>query len=149
MNVRPTSYRSVASDAYDEYDATVRVPKGEKLAQSRDTPGAHRGFTHSGDWRMEHAEIFLKGESKRQPAPKSRTREQEEFDELLRALVMHGLVKAAEAASRYIKRWWNGQTPASIAGASQNTRPRTYGRSRQPRPRGAVGGHGERCLTRH
>jgi hypothetical protein len=116
--------RIVASDQYDEYDARVRVPKGERLARSRDTPGAHRGFTHSGERKMEHAEIFLKGESEQgepesnqgppyviinEPALASRTREQEELDELLRVLVMLGLTRAAEIASPYVKRWWNGQ----------------------------------------
>jgi hypothetical protein len=112
----------VASDEYDEYDATVRVPKGEKLARSRDTPGAHRGFSHSGDRKMEHAEIFLKGEDEQEliqnpppviiinePAPALSTGEQNEFDELLQALVLLGLIRAAEIVSPYIKRWLKRQ----------------------------------------
>lgn len=114
-----------SSGNYDEYEATIRVPKGETLARSRNTPGAYRGFTRHGDRSMEHAEIFLKGESEqtereanqdpppviiiREHAPASRTREQEELQEELRALVELGLNKAWEKALPYVKRWCSEQ----------------------------------------
>ncbi len=132
--------RPVAKVEYDEYDAMVRVPKGEKLARSRDTPGAHRGFSHSGDRKMEHAEIFLKDESEQgadhdppsiiiinEAAPAPRTREQEELDELLGNLVRLALIKAAEMASPYIKRWWNGQALPFIDARWRRLRERRSG----------------------
>jgi hypothetical protein len=52
-----------AGQAYDEFDAVVRIPKGERLADSRKTDGWSRGFTpKSSDKGPEHVEIRLKGE---------------------------------------------------------------------------------------
>jgi hypothetical protein len=34
----------MADDEYDEYDAVVRIPKGERLADSKKTDGWSRGF---------------------------------------------------------------------------------------------------------
>ncbi|MDR7252767.1 hypothetical protein J2X46_001752 [Nocardioides sp. BE266] len=48
-------------DEYDEVDAVVRIPKGERLADSRKTEGWSRGFTpKSSDKGPEHVEIRLK-----------------------------------------------------------------------------------------
>src|SRR3954469_15424138 len=48
---------------YIERDAVVRVPKGERLADSRKTEGWSRGFTpKSPDKGPEHVEIRLKDE---------------------------------------------------------------------------------------
>jgi hypothetical protein len=124
-------------DEYDEYDAKVRVPKGEKLAQSRVTPGAHRGFTHSGDRKMEHAEIFLKSEGERDepesdndPAPVFRSdpavksKQQQEVEELLQALVKLGMLKAVEWASPHVKRLWHEQARPHISARWERLRHR-------------------------
>jgi hypothetical protein len=49
-------------------------------------------------------------------------------------LIADGLARHSSATDRPLR-------SLPIAGASQNTRPRTYGRSRRPRPRGAGQGH--------
>lgn len=98
----------MGSDEYDEYKATVRVPKGEPLARSRDTPGAHRGFTHSGNRKLQHAEIFLTDEDE-EYAQYDLDSEPEESDQLLGALVALALIVAASVAAPHLKRWWIGQ----------------------------------------
>jgi hypothetical protein len=139
MNVRPTSHRSVTSVEYDEYDATIRVSKGVSLARSRVTPGAHRGFTHSGDRRMEHAEIFLKGQRGQERAPVFRTWVQEELYELLRPVLQIVLVEAAEATLRHIKRWRHEQTPAFTKAPGDGLRERQAADDRPwPNEPGAV-----------
>ena len=51
----------MADEEYDEVDAVVRIPKGERLADSRKTEGWSRGFTpKSTDKGPEHVEIRLK-----------------------------------------------------------------------------------------
>lgn len=51
----------VADEEYDEVDALVRIPKGERLADSRKTEGWSRGFTpKSADKGPGHVEIRLK-----------------------------------------------------------------------------------------
>jgi hypothetical protein len=52
------------NDEYDEVDAVVRIPKGERLADSRKTEGWSRGFTpKSTDKGPGHVEIRLKDET--------------------------------------------------------------------------------------
>lgn len=54
----------MAEEEYDEVDAIVRIPKGERLADSRKTEGWSRGFTpKSPDKGPEHVEIRLKDAS--------------------------------------------------------------------------------------
>jgi hypothetical protein len=51
----------MADEEYVEVDAVVRMPKGERLADSRTTEGWSRGFTpKSSDKGPEHVEIRLK-----------------------------------------------------------------------------------------
>jgi hypothetical protein len=53
----------MADEEYDEVEAVVRIPKGERLADSRKTQGWSRGFTpKSTDKGPEHVEIRLKDE---------------------------------------------------------------------------------------
>ncbi|WP_371645238.1 hypothetical protein OG974_02555 [Streptomyces sp. NBC_00597] len=48
---------------YDEVNAVIRIPKGERLADSRKSPGWKRGFTpKTSDKGPEHVEIRLKAE---------------------------------------------------------------------------------------
>src|SRR3954467_7030508 len=59
------------NEEYVEVDAVVRMPKGERLADSRKTEGWSRGFTpNSADKGPEHVEIRLKDEGEDdQPEP--------------------------------------------------------------------------------
>lgn len=60
----------MADEDYIEVDAVVRIPKGERLADSRKTEGWSRGFTpRSTDKGPEHVEIRLKDESDEQLDP--------------------------------------------------------------------------------
>lgn len=113
-------------DEYIEVDAVVRMPKGERLADSKKSEGWSRGFTpKSTDKGPEHVEIRLKGEgggvgSDTTPAdpqvvfiheyiepPRQKTREQEELEELLQLLVRLGLIRAAQWAQPRLQRLWN------------------------------------------
>lgn len=115
---------------YDEFEAVVRVPKGERLADSKKTEGWSRGFTpKSADKGPEHVEIRLKdeeddvesdptadepqsshtydyGEPQRQKTPEQEALE-EELAQLLGALIMLGMLKAAEWAQPRMRRLWN------------------------------------------
>ncbi|MGN6574907.1 MAG: hypothetical protein ACTHKG_04410 [Nocardioides sp.] len=56
------------NDEYDEVDAVVRIPKGERLADSRKTEGWSRGFTpKSTDKGPGHVEIRLSDGADEQP----------------------------------------------------------------------------------
>lgn len=134
------------SDEYDEFDAKVRVPKGERLAKSRDSPDGYRGFVHGGDRRMQHAEIFLNHKSDEEeevepntsPSSDDRSttyvyivnddaairREQEETDALLQALVFIALIKAAQVVSPHVSRWWNGRALPFITAKWERLRER-------------------------
>lgn len=92
-------------DNYVEVDAVIRMPKGERLADSKKTEGWSRGFTpKSTDKGPEYVEIRLKdndedtksGRKADDPqitfnyesfeSSRQRTPEEEEFDEMLRLL---------------------------------------------------------------
>ncbi|MBX9244310.1 hypothetical protein ICW40_05750 [Actinotalea ferrariae] len=108
----------MADDEYIEVPAVVRMPKGERLADSRKTEGWSRGFTpKSSDKGPEHVEIRLTGKgdaSADGPEPEvvyiheyvepQKTREEEEAEELLRLLVVIAVVKAAEWAQPHVRR---------------------------------------------
>ncbi|MEJ8652676.1 hypothetical protein WKI65_32580 [Streptomyces sp. MS1.AVA.3] len=107
----------MTSSEYDEYDATVRVPKGADLSQSRRTSGAHRGLTRDpGTNKLAHAEIFLKRKNETDSLTDSppaldntyedalNSRSRDELEELLVALVF--LVKET---APHLKKWWNDQ----------------------------------------
>ncbi|MEB2526719.1 hypothetical protein [Kocuria rosea] len=111
---------------YIDVDAVIRMPKGERLADSKKTEGWSRGFTpKSTDKGPEHVEIRLKtdgedAKSDTAPAqpqvifihdhvepPFQKTREQEEFEVLLGLLIMLGIIKATEWAQPRWLRLWN------------------------------------------
>lgn len=108
----------MADDGYIEVPAVVRMPKGERLADSRKTEGWSRGFTpKSSEKGPEHVEIRLtdeRGASAAGPEPEvvyiheyvepQKTREEEEAEELLRLLVVIAVVKAAEWAQPHVRR---------------------------------------------
>ncbi len=116
-------------EEYIEVDAVVRMPRGERLADSRKTEGWSRGFTpKSTDKGPEHVEIRLKGQDQGSghggtaspdpefiyiheyiESPRMKTREEEELDELFRLVVVLGLIKAAEWAQPRLRRLWNDQ----------------------------------------
>lgn len=107
---------------YDEVEAVVRIPKGERLADSRKTEGWYRGFTpKSSEKGPEHVEIRLTSREEAPTStpeepeivyayeyyepPREKTREEEETEELLRLLVVVSLAKAAEWAQPHIRRF--------------------------------------------
>ena len=112
-------------EEYVEHEAVVRMRKGERLADSKKTEGWSRGFTpKSSEKGPEHVEIRLKdGDENLQPdpephfnnvyteagAPRAKTREREELEQLLQALVLVAIIKAAEVSVPRIKEWWLGQ----------------------------------------
>lgn len=110
---------------YIDVDAVIRMPKGERLADSKKTEGWSRGFTpNSTDKGPEHVEIRLKTESEdaeraagpTEPQvvfiheylePPRKTPEQEELEELLGLLILLGFVKATAWAQPRLLRLWN------------------------------------------
>lgn len=120
---------AMPDEEYDEVDARVRIPRGQRLADSKATEGWSRGFTpKSADRGPSHVEIRVKGQHEGAGEPESqvvfvtqyvdsdeRTRDQEEVDDLLRALVVIGIYKAAERAAPHVKRWWNSKAVPFLA----------------------------------
>lgn len=112
-------------EEYVEHEAVVRMRKGERLADSKKTEGWSRGFTpKSSEKGPEYVEIRLKdGDEDLQPdpephftyvytearVPRAKTREQEELEQLLQALVFVAIIKAAEVSIPRIKQWWMGK----------------------------------------
>jgi hypothetical protein len=107
-------------EEYDEVEAVVRIPKGERLADSRKTEGWSRGFTpKSTDKGPEHVEIRLKNEGDSQsvqepgviylteyveaPRPPERSMAEQAAADFL-SRVMDDLI---EAAKPLVARWWN------------------------------------------
>lgn len=116
---------------YDEFEAVVRVPKGERLVDSKESKGWNLGFTpKSTDKGPEFVKIRLKDdgqdtgydETPSEPQntypnddfepQRQKTPEQKEFErvlqELLDALIMLGMIKAAEWAQPRLRRLWEG-----------------------------------------
>lgn len=111
---------------YIEVEAVVRMPKGARLADSKKNEGWSVGFTpNSTEKGPEHVGIKLKdlsgsaasGTKPVEPqfvygheyieSPPEKSREQEEFEELLQALVLLGMVKTIEWAQPRLKRLWD------------------------------------------
>lgn len=111
---------------YIEVEAVIRMPRGERLADSKKTEGWSRGFTpKSRDKGPEHVEIRFKDEGQGWPSnteptepqsvfindnsqqPGQKTREQQELEELIGALLLLGLVKAAGWVQPRLRRLWN------------------------------------------
>jgi hypothetical protein len=107
---------------YIEVDAVIRMPRGERLADSKKTEGWSRGYTpKSTEKGPEHVEIRLKqedeeGASDPRPAeprvsssfepPREKTHEQQ-LEELRALLVLLAVVKTAEWAQPHLQRLWN------------------------------------------
>jgi hypothetical protein len=121
-------------DQYDEYDATVRVPKGTRLSRSRETDGAHRGLTRDPDTKkLGHAEIFLKDEadslSNEYPSylPVSeepsvpRVSERSILDEVIAYVVSYAINVAAAEAKPHVRRLWNDKALPAIKSARNKT----------------------------
>ena len=107
-------------EEYDEVEAVVRIPKGERLADSRKTEGWSRGFTpKSTDKGPEHVEIRLKDEGDSQsvhepeviyvteyveaPRPPGRSMAEQAAADFL-SRVIDELI---EAAKPHVAHWWN------------------------------------------
>lgn len=112
--------RIVADDNdYVEVEAVVRVPKGERLADSKKTEGWSRGFTpKTSDKGPEHVEIRIKDDEAESSdgdggtefvyvydsGHYEKSREEEELENLLRAVVLVAFIKAIEVAQPHLKR---------------------------------------------
>jgi hypothetical protein len=115
---------------YDEVEAVVRIPKGERLADSRKTAGWSRGFTpKSTDRGPEHVEIRLKdeddSESVQEPeviyvteyvdAPQQR---EPSVAEQAVADFLRGIAdELIEAAKPHVVHWWNTQVIPALRGS--------------------------------
>lgn len=119
----------MADDEYDEYEAVVRIPKGERLADSRKTEGWSRGFTpKSSDKGPEHVEIRLKDEGEVSPAQEPdvihvtehaeppRQRELTAGQQLVADFLKEVLDGVIEATKPYVLEWWDTRVvPAMVA----------------------------------
>lgn len=104
---------------YIEVDAVVRMPNGERLADSRKTEGWSRGFTpKSTDKGPEHVEIRLKDEGEddqSEPEPQvvyiheyiepQRPQERTWVEEIAAELVNQVINDLVEAAEPYVVHW--------------------------------------------
>jgi hypothetical protein len=105
----------VADDDYVERDAIVRMPKDERLADSKKTEGWSRGFTpKSPDKGPQHVEIRLVGDGKNhqsEPEPHDvygdRYLEPTWGQELTAAIVMRVIDHLIEAATPRVAHWWD------------------------------------------
>lgn len=109
-----------ADEEYDEVEAVVRIPKGERLADSRKTEGWSRGFTpKSADKGPEHVEIRLKDEGGSQPVQEPEVIDVTEYAEAPRgpelsmaeqavvAFLRSVIDELIEAAKPHVAHWWN------------------------------------------
>jgi hypothetical protein len=107
-------------EEYDEVVAVVRIPKGERLADSRKTEGWSRGFTpKSTDKGPEHVEIRLKDEGDSQSVQEPEVIYVTEYVEAPRPPELSMAEQAAvdflrrvideliEAAKPHVAHWWN------------------------------------------
>jgi hypothetical protein len=107
-------------EEYDEVEAVVRIPKGERLADSRKTEGWSRGFTpKSTDKGPEHVEIRLKDEGDSQSVQEPEVIYVTEYVEAPRPPELSMAEQAAvdflrrvideliEAAKPHVAHWWN------------------------------------------
>src|SRR5690349_1633366 len=121
----PAHWRWLVADDEDyiEVDAVVRVPKGERLADSKKTEGWSRGFTpNSPDKGPEHVEIRLRDEgegdrSEPEPEPEPQVVYIHEYlgpqqppeptlVELLAAEVLHQAINVlVEAVKPHVVHW--------------------------------------------
>lgn len=116
-------------EGYDEVEAVVRIPKGERLADSRKTEGWSRGFTpKSTDKGPEHVEIRLKDEGDSQSVLKPEVTYMAEYVETPRIpersiagqvtadFLNRVIEELIEAATPHVAHWWNTQViPAMMA----------------------------------
>ena len=111
------------SSEYDEYKATVRVPKGARFTRSTKTEGAYRGMTRDPDTnQVGQAEFFLETDEPdpvaayRQGWPDSdrheseaRAQERRENAELLAEVLVQIGLRLAEKAAPHVRKWWHEQ----------------------------------------
>ena len=137
---------------YDEIEAVVRVPKGERLADSRKTEGWSRGFTpKSSEKGPEHVEIRLKDggalpstrepeviyvtEYVERPGSRELTPEQQATADFVRD-VLNGLI---EVATPYVAEWWDTRLrPAIVATLDDLVQRRRERRAVRKGPRATV-----------
>lgn len=109
-------------EGYDEVEAVVRIPKGERLADSRKTDGWSRGFTpKSTDRGPGHVEIRLKaqGDSRSVQEPEviyvteyveaSRPLERSVGQQAVADFLSQVIEDLVEVAKPLVAHWWNTQ----------------------------------------
>lgn len=141
------------TEDYDEVEAIVRIPRGGRLVDSKETEGWNLGFTpKSTDGGPEFAKIRLKDDGEceipDEPQiiyiheyycpPHEKTPEQKEAEELLAALIIVGLIKAAEWAHPRLQRLWEER----VAPFFNARRLRRQQRKAQRKVRGSVPAEG-------
>src|SRR4051812_20262401 len=112
---------------YEEVDAVVRMPKGERLADSRKTEGWSRGFTpKSSDKGPEHVEIRLKDETGAQSVQEPeviyvheyveapRQPERSVAEQAIADFLSRVIDELIEAAKPHVAHWWNSQAVPAI-----------------------------------
>lgn len=119
----------MGDDEYDEVDAVVRIPKGERLADSKRSDGWSRGFTpKTSDKGPEHVEIRLKNESELDEPEVVYVTEYVEDRQVqltpgqqvvadLMQQVIEGLI---EVAKPVFARWWDTQVAPAMAAKREN-----------------------------
>ncbi|MFD4172185.1 hypothetical protein [Streptomyces anulatus] len=116
---------------YDEVDAVVRVPKGERLADSRKSEGWSRGFTPKTSGKgPEHVEIRLKAEKKSGSTDEPEIVYVTEYVEDQRPQLTPGqqvvadiasqiIIELIEVAKPHVARWWRTQVVPALVGKGE------------------------------
>ncbi|MFE9802894.1 hypothetical protein ACFYP6_29170 [Streptomyces goshikiensis] len=117
------------SSKYDEYKATVRVPKGVRFTRSRKTEGAYRGMTRDPDTnQVGQAEFFLETENEPDPVAaypqgwpdsdrhesEARAQERRESAEFLAEVLVQIGLRLAEKAAPHVRKWWHEQALPAV-----------------------------------
>lgn len=133
----------MADGEYDEVDAVVRIPKGERLADSKKTDGWSRGFTpKTSDKGPEHVEIRLKSESELDDEPEVVYVTEYVFDRQSQLTpgqqivadfmqqVIDGLIEIGKPVFAH---WWETQAVPAIAAKRESFRQKRQDRRAQKR----------------
>ncbi|KAA0974106.1 hypothetical protein FQ154_16870 [Paeniglutamicibacter gangotriensis] len=109
----------MGDDGYEEVQATIRIPKGKRLADSHDTEGWMRGFTaktsESGPQHVEikindpaveapHDEYGGYGSDESYEPARAKTDEDQEYEEFVRRLVVFAILGAIVVGKPFLRR---------------------------------------------
>lgn len=119
----------MADDEYDEVEAVVRVPKGERLADSKKSDGWSRGFTpKTSDKGPGHVEIRLKDASELDEPEVVYVTEYVDDQQaqltpgqqLVVDLMQQVVERLIEVAKPVFARWWDTQVAPTMAAKRDN-----------------------------